>query len=610
VKAYERPKVATLILQSIVRGFLVRRRILSRGRGGKAVVLQCFWRRILAARVLARLEREADAGRTLHHYFMTCVLARRLKARMIQRMRFRLVFRIQRLARRVLFRWRLRVLRIRRRQEAEQEVSLALHTIRVLAEEQLRLLVESMNRPIGRVVIGSSGRECALSGPLQAMFVNALGSQARRDKDALVTNRIELKRLCRLLERVRGLLVAEKGRGKTGGAERPAAMYDLASSLSFGALSLPEPLAKLSSTDLDLIYSKCSQKNGLVMGKGIAYTEFIAFMEEAARIHYQSSAERLETESYSNALAAGHAPGLALLVRSMLSVHHESWFSDVAGYLQEESRARIGLLVRRVQGMVRRRISVGVRRQLMAAKQADRLRKVLARRVVLCQSVLRRFIHRRRAVRVAQLFLVMYVPFDGGLPYWFNSSTRVSRYSKPIVLGSFDCRILPLCPTGFETIVKCCNCGKVSKKSCAGCQESYCESCFESLHCKGSRRRHVAADIPLCTYCNLQQATRSCITCVCSRPRHFSADVLFAAPLGRYCDSCFTYHHEPADSSRYRARHHILTHSRDLLLVRQELSRRPATTHHSDALLQTCEECQWRASAHRCLDCDQVGLAL
>jgi hypothetical protein len=77
-------------------------------------------------------------------------------------------------------------------------------------------------------------------------------------------------------------------------------------------------------------------------------------------------------------------------------------------------------------------------------------------------------------------------------------------------------------------------------------------------------------------------------------------------PRSLHCDECFQHRHDPRDDADRQRRHHVLSVSRDLYLVRQQLVRRPLTSHRFEALVQPCEECLWRAAAQRCLTCDQV----
>lgn len=71
------------------------------------------------------------------------------------------------------------------------------------------------------------------------------------------------------------------------------------------------------------------------------------------------------------------------------------------------------------------------------------------------------------------------------------------------------CRIVPHPPPfGLQLNfrqVKCSICDeRPVKRVCHSCRDSYCFECFDALHGKGCRRKHVAPTVHICCSCNYQ----------------------------------------------------------------------------------------------------------
>jgi hypothetical protein len=352
---------------------------------------------MLAVGERSRLLRERSAKAVLLYFLTTRAIARRVRARIQLRSRFKDIVLAQGLARAYLARRRVRDLRWLRRLALDVSVSTGLRLTHMLAEHQVALLLDSMRRPIGRTFIGACGEECPLTGPLQALFVAAVGPKARTDKNALVTNRVDMKRLTKLLDKVPGLRADAKTVSR--GQRRPVEPYDLASAVVQGSFALPRAPTKLSTTDLDITFTRC--RSDLSVGKGLAFTEFIRFMTEIGQLHFKSqqnvsdsgdlsltTTKRVERVS-ERVLEAAGLVGLSMLVKVVLACHHEPWFAEVALFLKKESRAVLGAYVRRIQGLVRRRIAKAQRERLKALLKQQRLLESRIARVVLVQSVVR-----------------------------------------------------------------------------------------------------------------------------------------------------------------------------------------------------------------------------
>ena len=594
------------------RGYLVRLKLRSLKMSKCAVLIQSWWRCIAAQRYRDVLLKRREVAEKLKNMIAARVASRKIRTRVALRAKYRNIAIIQRMVRAFLACRQLYDLRRKNRLCVERTLASSLSVMRSLAEYQLAILRDSLRRPIGKLFTGVLGEECIHTGPTQALFVHAVGPKARTDRAALVTNRIDTKRLMQLFSRIHGLRTDSKQEFLTY-VKSPARRYDLASAFEQGLFRFPSQTCRLSTTDLDIIVAKC--RSATAVGSGISYADFVRVLEEVGRLHLRGSkeghVEKLPDKGHADRieLHSVSAPGfedLAMVLKVIFSCHHDAWFEKVACYLVKESSARLGVYVSRVQRLVRRRIARAMLVRLRALLESERRRQFYNRRVVVAQSIVRRFIHRRRAIHIAQELLTEYIPCDGGPRYWHNPRTRLSKTTKPKVLGQFSCRAVPLSIPGFEVLIRCSNCEKTAELNCASCRESYCSRCFSSLHCKGSRRDHTSTQIPYCAYCRLQHATKSCIACTVIPPDPRSSVSLIKGDRRLYCDICFHHHHDSRSVDEIRAEYHLLTVTRELALARQQLCRRPLTKHSYDTLVQSCEECLWRAATQRCIDCDQI----
>lgn len=81
---------------------------------------------------------------------------------------------------------------------------------------------------------------------------------------------------------------------------------------------------------------------------------------------------------------------------------------------------------------------------------------------------------------------------------------------------------------------------------------------------------------------------------------------------GMLCDTCYVYVHDGANSTSAISTKKIGNDSqvaedtKEAFLVQLEMNLRLDTDHRYSALVQFCEECQWRGASYRCSDCDQV----
>ena len=286
----------------------------------------------------------------------------------------------------------------------------------------------------------------------------------------------------------------------------------------------------------------------------------------------------------------------------------------VATWMEKESRARLSRYVRKIGGLYYHMKSA-VFRRIMRDRIAARAQMVeYNQQVTEAQRFCRRYIYRRRVQRLAQAVIVKYIP-DQGDAYWHNPHTNLSSGHKPKVLGSLDCLSISLPPPALEYVIKCSNCNHShGTMNCAECEDTYCRPCYNDLHCKGNRTTHNYVGIPICGYCKYQNACRTCLTCMTSKPDAESPQALLSeTERGLFCDSCFTHMHdenvhkfEAQPEGIKKAAKHLFQKSAEAYLVQHQLQVTLKTEHQYFNLVQDCEECGSHSAQWRCSDCKQV----
>lgn len=205
-----------------------------------------------------------------------------------------------------------------------------------------------------------------------------------------------------------------------------------------------------------------------------------------------------------------------------------------------------------IQRFLRNRFAV---RKITADLRALKASKVAHRRSRASkeiQKVIRGFLGRRRVKRMAQ---GMYTKFiDGGTEreYWCNPRTNVSYWSKPKLLGEFDCGMATRMPSEEERYaVTCTQCDTTTATCfCVQCDEPFCTMCYAMGHRAGHRKHHAHLLIDNCVQCEFQVGTRYCASC-----------------QDTYCDSCYAHMHK-----RGRLRFHTMERNCEPCEVCNDLS--------------------------------------
>jgi hypothetical protein len=704
-----RRRESVMSLQRVWRGRWCRLLLKRSKMQAMAVRIQCRWRAFLGKKLADHKRATQRAMRILVHNMSRFL--QRIKSRRIRHQQLKygeVVGVIQRLARRYIGRCRRIQLKHALRVTGEQREYGQCKTVNTLCAVQLRIIVDSMSQDIGKKSVNIGTIECPMQGPLQALFVAAVGSRARTELHALITNKLDSKSFLKFGSKLEHFLGSEtvsaapSKAGAHGDRRNPSSVVNptavslvsdpstvarkrvesrdrvkvavLIDAIASNRFVIKHGTHSISQTDLDLIFAET--KEDPTEGSVLTFKEFLRCIDVLANIHFHrrdmapkkadkrhknkanassnkdskeikgvptnpnsrpksptsrvvsptpdiqveitgSKAHRFRSSRNLTAplsIVCGETPhyGLILCLQLMAVYRHEKWMMALSDYLDAESWYRLSVFVVRVQCMVRRRLARKRLQELMDEKRKAFEAIKFDHKVVIVQSILRRFIGTRRCCRIAQTFIIKYVTHNSQ-EYYFNPSTRVSSWSKPRVLRQYECTSIPLPPTGLEVMVKCSNCSRDGQTTCLQCEDTYCNDCYMSLHCKGNRRVHEARPIPKCSYCKFQVATKNCLTCVLNQPEPgTSASYMKASDRGRYCDPCFCHHHDEyeielaKDAAKKVALNEFIENTREAYIVKQFIHQKLRTDHRFEHVVQTCEECLWRCASWRCEDCNQI----
>lgn len=191
-----------------------------------------------------------------------------------------------------------------------------------------------------------------------------------------------------------------------------------------------------------------------------------------------------------------------------------------------------------LQRFMRNRSAV---RRITAELAAHKARKVALRRnnaARAMQGLVRGFLGRRQIKRMAQAMYTKFIDGATEREYWCNPRTNVSHWTKPALLGEFDCGMATRMPSEEERYsVVCAQCTSTTATCfCIQCDEPYCTMCYALGHRAGHRKNHAHLLVDNCVQCEFQVGTRYCTSC-----------------KDTYCDSCYKHMHK-----RGRLRFHLM----------------------------------------------------
>lgn len=188
---------------------------------------------------------------------------------------------------------------------------------------------------------------------------------------------------------------------------------------------------------------------------------------------------------------------------------------------------------------------LGIKRMARVSK-ATKLRKLNEIKRIAAnniQSFIKGFLGRRFLMRMAQTMYTKYIDGESQMPYWFNPRTGKAFWTKPTLLGPFDCGLpVPMPNIDEQFLVPCSSCADATSTFfCNECNDTMCGPCFLLLHKSAKKAHHVNIDLTNCIQCDFQAGTRYCVNCEDS-----------------YCDECNKFVH-----SKGRLRLHIQTWGHD-----------------------------------------------
>jgi SOS-response transcriptional repressor LexA len=151
------------------------------------------------------------------------------------------------------------------------------------------------------------------------------------------------------------------------------------------------------------------------------------------------------------------------------------------------------------------------------------------RAAVKMQHLIKSFLAFRFITKIAQNVYNKFIDGESEREYWYNPRTAQSFWSKPKMLGRYDCGMALRMPTELEKfVVNCQICEKnYSTCYCKDCSLVYCTPCYATAHRSGNRSSHSYLQINNCIQCDFQIGTKYCLTC-----------------KDLYCDSCYFYMHK------------------------------------------------------------------
>lgn len=657
---YVKETIHAKLIQRHWRGYITRLRLWRKKLYTHAVKIQCLFRIFKAKLDVHRMKQsEKNASRLVN-----------LLLRLLRRFKFRrtwkrnklfgsYVTKIQSIFRREIAKRKVKVLMSKARYASESNVYLSARMNHLLSRAQLALIQETLVRNIGQKYYTFSKKDCFCLGPVQAIFSLAAVSKGRTEQIALFTNKADPSSVLKFVKSITGLLEKRednvqqndnaKKRGKVVKKDR-AFELNLLKSYDLNILHNPSSKRKLKPTEVDSFFNR--SKKDLSGGNYLSYTEFIDFLSYVAEVHYTGSIEARKNATSEDSIPTKQIKAnnskqsvssstpvssskyslkpeqvyfnmsnihnletnyrVWLIVNVLSSLRKESWMKDVLEWIDAESRARLGYFAIRIQCLVRRFQGKNRFAEVVLLRLKQMNDKRLNQLAIKIQAVARMFISRYRVARLAQKVLIQYVPYLLD-PYWFHPLTKVKTYRKPKVLRSLDSYSIALPEEGLENVVNCFYCNKLAEVNCDNCEESMCKICYDSMHCKGNRREHQSSKILSCSYCKFQVATKSCLTCILNPvPLGNIKESVEESCRGLYCDTCFTYEHDRSQKSlniqqqRRRRLKNILAYTKQAYLIHNHLHQSLDTNHHFDNLVQTCEECNWRSSSWRCVDCNQI----
>lgn len=281
--------------------------------------------------------------------------------------------------------------------------------------------------------------------------------------------------------------------------------------------------------DKTVTAGKCDLWFSSVKDKGVrhvSYRQFVKLLQQIADSKFKGM------HDYRKARGR-HARMLKLCTAHLFQAKWAARALDMETYMRKLAVKRTAGAAMVIQKMFRR-----IRGRKLAAVFRERRRSMIVAQTksnaaTRIQAIFRA---RRDFVKVAKMLQgVIQEMHDTeiGAPYYYNPRTGRKTWVKPPMLGSREPNMQIVLPDrDNEYVVLCPHCEqRPAKIVCEDCEDVYCEFDYQRVHRKGNRAKHTHREIPECSECGYQAASRQC------------------TPEQRlFCDSCFkNCHRDPPE---------------------------------------------------------------
>ena len=269
---YEKRQKAATDMQKIFRGHQRRREMRKELWRRKSILIQCYWRRRAARRVVFHMRQKIGAMVILDERLSALVLGKKIRVRYLAEKQYRQnIVVVQRLIRKYLGRKLFRELKDAARVSSDSKASAELTAIRVISAVELMILKESMERDIMVKLVSASGVKCPCMGPIQALYLFACGKKARYDPSQLASNRLDASNLSKFLNKIEMIMYSDKKQKPRKQKPPDKTSLVILRAIKLGLVKLPKIVNKLRSTDIDVLFNRHKDPGG---GSVLQYLEF------------------------------------------------------------------------------------------------------------------------------------------------------------------------------------------------------------------------------------------------------------------------------------------------------------------------------------------------
>eukprot|EP01038_Epipyxis_sp_PR26KG_P012235 gene12235-16391_t len=205
------------LIQACWRGYYIRLEIHKKKRRKMAILVQCMWRQHLARANVRKQQSKRYYGAKLAKNLYNLFKMRKFRRLSIYYNRIRKqVILIQSQMRRYLGKRKFHFIKSLKRQKLDQLLAINLKINGFISSIELKLINETMIRPIGYSFVSYCNNDCIGYGPLQGAFVMS-GCKGRNDPTTLITNKIDAASSFRFITKIKDLLFSKsKGEFSTG----------------------------------------------------------------------------------------------------------------------------------------------------------------------------------------------------------------------------------------------------------------------------------------------------------------------------------------------------------------------------------------------------------